>query len=97
VLLHGKFDIFNIGMDNPELSVKDFAGIFTQAGKEILNYQGKISFNVSPDKEYLTDNPNRRCPDISKAREKLGYNPTVLVDTGIRRYLEFLKINNGKL
>jgi UDP-glucuronate decarboxylase len=97
VLLHGKFDIFNIGMDNPELSVKDFAGIFTQAGKEILNYQGNITFNVSPDKEYLTDNPNRRCPDISKAREKLGYNPTVLVDTGIRRYLEFLKINNGKL
>jgi UDP-glucuronate decarboxylase len=97
VMLHGKFGVFNIGMDNPELSVKEFAGIFNQAGKEIFDYQGKISFKVSTDKEYLTDNPNRRRPDISKARNELGYNPTVLVDTGIRRYLEFLKINNGKL
>jgi UDP-glucuronate decarboxylase len=97
VLLHGKFGIFNIGMDNPELSVKAFAEIFNQAGKEIFDYRGKISFNVSSDKEYLTDNPNRRCPDISKARTELGYNPTVPVERGIRRYLEFLKINNGKL
>jgi len=97
VLLHGEFDVFNIGMDRPELSVKEFAEIFNKEGKEIFDYQGKISFQVSADKEYLTDNPNRRCPDISKAKEILQYNPTVLVQDGIKRYLEFLHIFNGKL
>ena len=97
VLLHGKFDVFNIGMDNPELSVKEFAEIFNKEGKEIFDYKGKISFNVSTDKEYLTDNPNRRCPDIAKARTLLGYDPQVLVSDGVKRYLQFLKLNNGKL
>jgi UDP-glucuronate decarboxylase len=97
VLLHTEFDVFNIGIDHPEISVKKFAEIFNQQGKAIFDYQGKITFNVSADKEYLTDNPNRRCPDISKARAKLNYNPTVLVNEGINRYLQFLHINNGKL
>lgn len=97
VLLHGQFDVFNIGMDKPELSVKAFANIFEEQGKEIFNYKGKISFSESADKEYLTDNPNRRCPDISKARKVLNYNPTVTVEGGIKRYLAFLKINNGNL
>jgi UDP-glucuronate decarboxylase len=95
VLLHGKFDVFNIGMDKPELSVKEFAALFNQKGKEVLNYGGKISFNQSNDKEYLTDNPNRRCPDISKAKKILGYNPTVKVEDGISRYLQFLKFNHN--
>jgi UDP-glucuronate decarboxylase len=84
-------------MDNPELSVKEFAEIFNKEGKEIFDYKGKISFNVSTDKEYLTDNPNRRCPDIAKARTLLGYDPQVLVSDGVKRYLQFLKLNNGKL
>ena len=97
VMLHGKFDVFNIGMDKPELSVKEFAAIFNKEGKEIFDYQGKISFSHSADKEYLTDNPNRRCPDIIKARTVLNYNPQVMVEDGIKRYLQFLKINNGQL
>jgi len=93
VLLHGQFDVFNIGMDKPEISVKEFSKIFNEAGKEIFDYQGKISFAVAADKEYLTDNPNRRCPDISKARTVLGYEPVVNVESGIRRYLQFLHLN----
>jgi UDP-glucuronate decarboxylase len=93
VLLHGQFDVFNIGMDKPEISVKEFSEIFNEAGREIFGYQGKISFAVAADKEYLTDNPNRRCPDISKARSVLGYEPVVKVEDGIRRYLQFLHLN----
>lgn len=90
VLLHGAFDVFNIGMDQPEMSVREFAELFNKKGKEIFDYQGKISFHLSPDQEYLTDNPNRRCPDISKARTLLGYEPKVTVEDGIERYLKFL-------
>jgi UDP-glucuronate decarboxylase len=97
VLLHGKFDVFNIGMDKPELSVKEFAELFNKEGKSIFDYKGKISFKKSDDKDYMTDNPNRRCPDLTKARTILNYDPTVIVNDGIKRYLEFLHINNGKL
>jgi UDP-glucuronate decarboxylase len=90
VMLHGRFDVFNIGMDKPEISVRQFAEYFNKAGKEVFGYQGQISFNVSQDQDYLTDNPNRRCPDISKARNLLSYSPQVLVEQGIHRYLSFL-------
>lgn len=96
VLLHGKFDYFNIGMDKPEMAVRQFADLFNQYGKEIFDYKGQITFSQSADKDYLTDNPNRRCPDITKARTILGYNPVVPVQQGIKRYLEFLHINNTK-
>ncbi|HEX8326316.1 MAG TPA: NAD-dependent epimerase/dehydratase family protein [Hymenobacter sp.] len=97
VMLHGEFDVFNIGMDQPELSVREFAEIFNREGKEIFDYQGKISFSQSQDKEYMTDNPNRRCPDLTKSRAVLGYRPSVTVQEGIRRYLQFLHHTNGQL
>ena len=33
------------------------------------------------------DNPNRRCPIITKARTELGYDPQVTIDDGLRRSL----------
>ena len=90
-LLHGKFDAFNIGIEKPEIMVRDLAEIYRVAGKEEFGYQGKVLYEKSADPEYLTDNPNRRCPIIKKAREKLGYEPTIAVQEGVRRYLKFLK------
>ncbi len=97
VLMHEKFDVFNIGINEPEISVKMFSEVFLRHGIDIWNYQGNIQFTQSHDKDYITDNPNRRCPDIAKAKNILSYNPTILVEEGIYRYLEFLKINNGEL
>jgi UDP-glucuronate decarboxylase len=97
VLLHDQFDVFNIGMDKPEVSVREFADMFVRQGRDVFGYEGSIDFQVSADKEYLTDNPNRRCPDISKARNILHYEPTVHVEEGINRFLSFLKINKGGL
>ena len=91
VLLYGKYDYFNIGMDKPEISVKELADIYARAGCEIFGYSGRVSYSVSEDKEYLTHNPARRCPDITKAREKLGYNPEIEVSEGVIRFLSFVK------
>ena len=43
------------------------------------------------DSEYLVDNPNRRCPNITKARKSLGFNPKINPHEGVKRYLLFLK------
>lgn len=85
------FQAFNIGMDRPEISIRQLAEIYTEAGKEIFGYAGKASFAVSEDKEYLHNNPNRRCPVIDKARRLLGYNPQITVDQGVRFFLEYIK------
>lgn len=89
-LLHGKFDVFNIGMDKPEVSVAEFAHAFRDAGQKIFSYGGEIRLEPSKDAEYLTNNPNRRAPDLTKARSVLGYAPKVQVAEGITRYLTHL-------
>ncbi len=90
-LTNCKFDFFNIGNDSPELSVLDFANIFIKQAESLFNFSPKVIFRVSKDNDYLVDNPNRRCPNITKAKKLLGYNPTIEPYEGVRRYLIFLK------
>ncbi|OAS14347.1 NAD-dependent epimerase/dehydratase family protein [Paenibacillus oryzisoli] len=91
VLTHSAFDTFNIGMDAEELSVAGLASIYAEAGKELTGYRGVIRMEQAADREYLTDNPQRRCPDLTKARQVLGYAPDISVYDGVRRYLSFLQ------
>lgn len=85
------FEAFNIGMDKPEISIRRLAEIYTEAGQEIFDYTGQAKFAVSEDKEYLENNPNRRCPMIDKARGLLGYAPQVGVEQGVRYFLKYVK------
>lgn len=86
-----KFDVYNIGMDKPEISIADLAKIFQKVGKEIFDYTGTIKFGTSEDKDYLINNPNRRCPNIDKARKELGYCPKIELEQGIRYFLQYIK------
>jgi UDP-glucuronate decarboxylase len=38
-----------------------------------------------------SDDPIRRCPDISRAREKLGWEPRVGLDEGLGRTIEYFR------
>ena len=91
ILLHGRYDYFNIGMDKPEISIAELAEIYRAAGAELLNYRGAVKFAVSSDKDYLTNNPQRRCPVLDKARRILNYEPKIFVGEGVSRFLIFLK------
>jgi UDP-glucuronate decarboxylase len=93
-LLHGKFDSFNIGVEKPEIMVRELAEIYRAAGAEIFGYTGAVRYDTSDDPDYMTDNPNRRCPVIAKARAELGYDPVISVDDGVRRYLRFLQFES---
>lgn len=85
--LYGKYDIFNIGNDKDEMTIAQLAEICKSIGEKLFNYKGNIVYHTHPDKDYLTDNPQRRCPDLTKARTKLGYSPVYSVKDGIERYL----------
>lgn len=78
---------YNIGVESPEISVAELADKVVGLAKDLFGYQGKVIYQVSADQDYLVDNPSRRCPVITKARDHLGYNPTILVDEGLRRSL----------
>lgn len=82
-----KGEAYNIGVAKPEVSIKDLADKMIKIAKTNFNYQGKLVRKLSSDREYLTDNPQRRCPDISKAQTKLGYKPSVSLDQGLLKTL----------
>ncbi|MGG3888365.1 NAD-dependent epimerase/dehydratase family protein [Metabacillus fastidiosus] len=89
-LLYEPFDYFNIGIDKPEISIKEMAEIYKKEGAAIYNFNQSIEFRKSEEKSYLTHNPLRRCPDITKAKKLLDYSPSISVVEGVRRFLTFL-------
>ena len=82
-----KGDYYNIGIDTPEISIKRLAEITIDHAKELFNYKGELVFGESSDVDYLTDNPNRRCPNITKAKNMIGYSPNIDVYDGVKRSL----------
>ena len=88
VLLKGNnSEPYNIGTDKPEITIRDLAKI-------ILSFQNnnkKIIYKINEDVDYLKDNPKRRCPDISKAKNELLYYPTMDLQEGLKKTYEFYK------
>ncbi len=71
----------NIG--NPtEMSVVDFA----EKVKEITGSKSEIVYEALP-----VNDPKVRRPDITKAREELGWEPKIGLDEGIQRTVEWFK------
>lgn len=91
VLMHHEYDYFNIGTEKPEITIAQLAEIYRKWGRELFNYSGNVRFGNSDDKQYLTNNPQRRCPNITKARTLLHYAPQIPVEDGVRRFLTFIR------
>ena len=75
-------EAYNIGND-AEISIGDLARLAAGLATPAL----PVELAVSKDADYLTDNPNRRCPDLSKARRELGYDATIGLAEGLARTL----------
>jgi UDP-glucuronate decarboxylase len=89
------FEIFNIGNDSEEMSISDFAMTFVNIGKKLFDYEKEIKFGSSIDQDYLINNPQRRMPNIIKARKKLNFNPITNLVDGITEYLYWAKENQN--
>jgi len=79
-------DVFNVGNPNPEISMMDLAKNLCQLtnhkpGFEVINYPS----------DYPEDEPNRRCPDISKISHVLGYAPEISLELGLTRFMNWVK------
>ncbi len=94
VLVKGRpGESYNIGTEEPEISIKELAELVIDISADIFSYGGELVYEVSSDVEYLTDNPNRRCPLINKARDELGYSPSINIRNGVKRALLWYKDN----
>jgi UDP-glucuronate decarboxylase len=94
ILLRGRpGEPYNIGIETPEISMRELADTVASAARPIFGYEGEVVIAASTDADYLTDNPNRRCPDITKAREELDFAPQVSLEEGIRRSLVWYREN----
>lgn len=94
VLVRGRpGEPYNVGVETPEISMLELAEKIVALGRELVGYQGKVVRQASNEKDYLVDNPTRRCPIITKAREHLGYNPSVDIDEGLRRSMVWYSHN----
>ena len=70
-----KGEVVNIG--NPEeISILTLA----EKIKSLTNSKSRIIFHPHPQ-----DDPQRRCPDITKAKEKLKWQPSVTLEEGLRK------------
>lgn len=88
ILVRGRpGDAYNIGAASPEISMLELAQRMIQQGQELFGYKGRLVRQSSFDRDYLVDNPSRRCPNIDKARRDLGYEPSVSLEDGLRRSL----------
>jgi UDP-glucuronate decarboxylase len=94
ILVHGEYDYFNIGIEHPEVTINKLAELYVAAGREMLGYKGTVQYAVSEDRNYLTNNPQRRCPNITKARKLLAYDPSIAVEEGVARFLRFIREND---
>ena len=58
-----------------------------EASGRLFGYRGKFVMQAPQDRDYLVDNPNRRCPIITKARTEIGYDPKIAFPDGLDRTL----------
>ena len=76
-----------VNLGNPEEhTILEFAELI----KKLTKSDSKIIFKPLP-----IDDPHVRCPDITMAKKLLGWQPKVELRKGLRRTIEWFKINNN--
>jgi dTDP-glucose 4,6-dehydratase len=88
-LIEGIYRLMNsdehepVNIGNPqEITILEFA----ERIRKLLGSEVPIVFKPLPQ-----DDPKQRCPDISKAKRLLGWQPKVNLDEGLRLTLEFFR------
>ena len=87
VLLAGKpGEAYNVGNEHNEIAMRDLAQIFVEAAG------GDASYTLIPYPEsYPAGEPQRRCPDGTKARQELDFEAKVDFKDGIIRFMDWAR------
>jgi len=77
-------EAYNIGNQKPEISMVDLVKRIETISSRSLEY----NIVEYPD-SYPADEPNRRAPDIRKAKLQLDFKPQIDLDQGLKRFLDW--------
>jgi nucleoside-diphosphate-sugar epimerase len=77
-------EVFNVGTGK-ELSIKEIAEMI----KSVTKSNSELQF--LPPRSPLEAEPMRSYPSVEKIRKKLGYNPFVSLEEGLRRTIEWVR------
>jgi dTDP-glucose 4,6-dehydratase/UDP-glucuronate decarboxylase len=84
-------EAFNVGNDEQELSMLDVAQRLSKVAAKVMNGpELEVKYEKSEDPHYLSDNPQRRCPNLAKLRGLAGHapwSPQVMLNEGLERTL----------
>jgi UDP-glucuronate decarboxylase len=83
-----KPNVYNVGNSRPEISMIELANKI----KDLVDSNLKIEIINYPD-SYPEDEPTRRCPDISKIKKDLDFQPSVELDEGLIKFFKWAKDN----
>lgn len=78
----GKGEVYNLGNPN-EFTILELA----EKVKQITN----SSSEITTVEQLPQDDPTRRCPNIQKARQSLGWEPKVELEDGLRKLIAYIK------
>jgi UDP-glucuronate decarboxylase len=60
--------------------------------QKVLNQKIKVEITSYPS-TYPEDEPNRRCPDISRISKDLNFEPKIGIEEGLVRFFKWTKDN----
>lgn len=79
-------EVYNVGSDETEINMIGLARIISKLFKD------KVEIRTIPyPKTYPQDEPRRRCPDLTKIKTNLGYQPRVTLENGLKRVIKWYK------
>ncbi len=88
IMLNGKNgEAYNVGNDEM-ISIKNIVQKFIKKSK----LKVKLKFKISNDKQYNTDNPQNRCPNLSKIKKINNWKIKIKTGEGIERTLKYYNI-----
>ncbi len=75
-------EAFNLGNDH-EVTIREVAETMAEIAGGV-----EVTFAASADPLYLTDNPQRRCPDLTKTKATIPWRPVTPLRDGLARSFE---------
>lgn len=84
-------EAFNVGNDTEETPISRVADVMCQVSGPGM----AVEYHISADSDFLTDNPNRRLPDLTKLRKLGPWKPEVDIREGLTRTLRSYQDSDG--
>jgi len=78
-------EVFNIGNPHEDISINELAAIIW----DMVNPYKSFSFKYTPQSTEKYEEVAMRIPDITKAKQMLGFNPKIMLKEGLARTIEW--------